>query len=730
MSPLHRLADAVGLETGWHDIWGAWQQVAPDTLHALLAALGLPAANEAEAAESLAALTRRRWHRTVDPTAVVAAEAQPGGIGVIGPEAGGPLAWSLETEDGDRHEGAAETSALTELYRENVDGQTLVKRLLPLPDGLPAGYHRLEVAAGGRLDTASVIVAPATCFGPDDAAPGERLWGLAAQLYALRGEDDAGIGRFPALGDLAERAGRAGADTVGVNPLHALYPADPHRASPYSPASRDWLNVLYVDPAATPEWPDCPAAQERAADPGTQAAVEAARAAELVDYPDVAGRLMPMLEDLWRTFVERHRDADTPRARAFDAFRAAGGLPLERFCLFMALHARFVAQDIANADWRNWPEAWRDPESPAVAEWAAANPDAIGFQAWLQFVADEQLADAGRRAAAAGLRLGLYRDLAVGVGPGSAAAWARPGVLVRGVSVGAPPDAFNLVGQDWGLAPLDPLTLSESGYAPLVAALRANMRHAGALRIDHAMGLMRLFWIPEGRRPGDGTYVRLPVDDLLRVVALESRRHRCAVVGEDLGTVPEGFRPKLAAAGVLSYKVMMFERVGDGLFARAGTYPEQALVTAGTHDLPTLKGFWTGRDIDWRRRLDLYPDEAARESDRAAREDDRAKLLAALVDAGLWPDDRTEPGGVAFDSALNEAVHRFMAATPSRLMMVQLEDLVGAEEMMNLPGTVDEHPNWRRRLDRPAAGLFDDPAIAALLAAIAETRADPPSSQT
>ncbi|MEQ8964336.1 MAG: 4-alpha-glucanotransferase [Azospirillaceae bacterium] len=730
MTALLRLAEAVGLDTGWHDIWGVWQEVSPETLRTILAALGLPAADEAEAAASLAALTRRRWGRSVDPVSVIGSEAQPGGIGVIGPEGGGPVAWTLDLEDGDRHEGTGEAAELTEIYRETVDGKPAVKRVLMLPADLPEGYHALTVSIAGRTDTARVIVAPPTCFGPEDAAPGERLWGLAAQLYALRGEPDQGIGHFPALGELVEQAGRIGADTVGINPLHALYPADPHQASPYSPASRDWLNVLYIDPTATPEWAHCGAAQDRAGDPGTSAAVERARAAELVDYPDVAGRLMPMLADLWATFKARELDTGSPRDRAFAAFREAGGAPLERFCRFMALQARFIPDDPTYADWRYWPEAWRDPDGPAVADWAAANHDAVDFQAWLQFVADEQLADVGHRAAAAGLRLGLYRDLAVGVSPGSAAAWAHPGELMRGVSVGAPPDAFNMVGQDWGLAPLDPLGLAESGYAPLTAALSANMRHAGALRIDHAMGLMRLFWIPEGMSPAQGTYLRLPVDDLFRVIALESRRHRCVVVGEDLGTVPEGFRPKMEAAGVLSYKVMMFERVGDGLFVRPGAYPGQALVTAGTHDLPTLRGFWIGRDIDWRRRLDLYPDAASRDADLEARETDKAKLLAALVDAGLWPADRADPAAVAFDDALSAAIHRFLAATPSRLMMVQLEDLIGAEEMMNLPGTVAEHPNWRRRLDRRTPALFEDGEIRALLDAVAATRAAPPSDLT
>ncbi|NBB82208.1 MAG: 4-alpha-glucanotransferase, partial [Alphaproteobacteria bacterium] len=632
MTALDRLADAVGIEPGYHDIWGQWRPVSDTAKRAILDALGLPAADEAAVETSLARLARRRWDRVVDPVSVVGSEAQPGGIGVIVPADGDrTVAWTLTLEDGTRHEGRAPADALHHAGQFLLDGRALDKHSLIFPDGLPEGYHTVAVTIDGRTGEAPVIVAPATCWGPDDAAPGRRPWGLACQLYSLRSETDWGLGGFPELGALTAHAAAAGADIVGINPPHALFPANPKEASPYSPASRDFLNVLYIDPTAVADWAEAPAARAIVEDSAGAADLAAARGADRVDYGAVAALKMPVLRALWDAFRDNHLARATERAHAFEAFRADGGPALERFAAFMAMHAAFGAADPFHLDWRHWPEDYRDPRSPAVAAWAEEHADDVAFQVYLQWLADLQLGAAARHGAEAGLGIGLYRDLAVGVGPASAAAWAAPETLVRDASVGAPPDPFSRLGQDWGLCPLDPLALLEQGYRPFARAIAANMRHAGALRIDHVLGLMRLYWVPKGMDARDGAYVSMPFDDLLRVVALESRRQHCLVIGEDLGTVPEGFRDRMTAAGLLSYKVLLFERVGDmGLFKDTADYPAEALVTAGTHDLPPLAGWWAARDVDWRRDLGLYPDAAAAESDAEDRAADRDRLLAAL----------------------------------------------------------------------------------------------------
>jgi 4-alpha-glucanotransferase len=355
---------------------------------------------------------------------------------------------------------------------------------------------------------------------------------------------------------------------------------------------------------------------------------------------------------------------------------------------------------------------------------ASDHADTITLHIWLQWLADSQLSEVTSRASEGGMAVGLYRDLAVGVGPASASAWATPDRFVNGISVGAPPDLLNRLGQNWGLLPFNPMELADNRYAAWIDALRANMRHAGALRIDHAMALQHGYWVPDGISAAAGAYVTFPFDDLLRILALESRRNRCLVVGEDLGTVPEGFREIMAQSGVLSYRVMMFERVGDEqLFTRPSAYPDGALVTFGTHDLPTLAGFWTGADLEIRRDYALYPSEAERDADAEGRIADRRRLIDALIDAGVWPaEPPTDSGTLPISAELAEAVQRFLAMTPSRLMMVQLEDLLLLRDMMNLPGTVREHPNWRRRLPIDLDTLFSRSDIKGQLAAIDDMR--------
>lgn len=736
MTLLHRLADRAGIAPGYHDVHGTWHATSDDTRRRLLAALGLPADDEAQAADGLAVLDAADWLEPLPPAVVLPAEAQPAGLCLTLPPGldDGTLTWRLEQEDGRQETGTAALAELEETARRGLDPQAACRRTLPLPGGLPEGYHSLQIdLPDGTGAATTLIVAPRSGWSVEDAvgaagATGDsappRLWGLACQLYGLRGARDWGIGSFTELTALVEHAGAAGADLVGLNPLHALFPAAPQDHSPYSPASRDFLTLLAIDPERVADFAECDAARALVADPAFQARLAAARAPELVDYEAVTALLLPVLRALWDSFRALHLNSASPRGRAFQEFRAEGGGPLRRFATFLALQEEQLGQDPDRFAWWTWPEGLHDPDSPEVAAFAAEHSDRIAFHEYCQWLADEQLAATAQASRGAGLRLGLYRDLAVGVGPASAAAWASPKALVRGVSIGAPPDLYNPKGQDWGLAPLDPRALALDGYRPFLTALRANMRHAGALRIDHAMGLMRQFWVPEGAPPDRGAYVAFPFEPLRRLLALESRRHRCVVIGEDLGTVPDGFREAMAESGALSYRVLYFERTGGDLFARPETYPPAALVAAATHDLPTLAGFWTGRDLDWRQRLDLYPDAATRARDAAARPADRRRLIDALIDAGLWlAEPPTDADRQPCDAALLAALHRFLARTPCALMMVQVEDLLGLVEQANLPGTIAAHPNWRRRLPLTVADLFAESAAETATETATETAA-------
>ncbi|MGE3784580.1 MAG: 4-alpha-glucanotransferase, partial [Alphaproteobacteria bacterium] len=391
-----------------------------------------------------------------------------------------------------------------------------------------------------------------------------------------------------------------------------------------------------------------------------------------------------------------------------------------------ALHEHFLRQ-CGTFSWHSWPAAMRDPRSGEVGEFARQHADRVMFFQFLQWTADRQLGRAAAHGREAGLAIGLYRDLAVGANPHGADAWADNELVAAGASIGAPPDPLSRSGQNWGLAPLNPLVLRRRGFAPLIAAVRANMRHAGLLRIDHVMGLRRLYWIPSGSDATAGAYVDYPFDDVLRLLALESHRHACAVVGEDLGTVPAGFRETMQAAGVLSCRVLTFERRQDGNFARPRDYPPLAAASAATHDLATVKGFWLGRDIDWRRRLGVYPDNAAEAAEGEERRRDRLLLLEALAGEGLLARERfgaylSEDGEPRYDAELGEAVLVYLARSRARLMLVQVEDAAGECEQANLPGTTDAHPNWRRRLHARLDDLLAGPEMARIAARITEAR--------
>ena len=405
--------------------------------------------------------------------------------------------------------------------------------------------------------------------------------------------------------------------------------------------------------------------------------------------------------------------AARPRSRALPQEE---GEALRRYVIFEAL-----SEEHGGSSWHQWPPAFRHPAAPAVAAFAEANAERIGFFEYLQWEADRQLGIAQARARELGLSVGIYRDLAVGASRDGADAWADQEVIVQQAKVGCPPDPFNMLGQDWGIPPLHPLMLRDSAYQPFITMLRANMRHAGALRIDHVMALMHLFWIPADGTPAGGAYVKYPFEDLLGVLALESQRNRCLVVGEDLGTVPAGFRERMAEANVLSYRVLYFEKDGDR-FKRPDEYPALALACISTHDLATLVGFWQGTDLDLKRRLSLYPSAEAEQNERAARRHDRTLLLRALAAEGLLPNgiDPENPETTAMTPALMASLHGYLARSPARILLVQIDDLMQEMEQINLPGTVDERPNWRRRLSGSVAELPAAPVMQALRPALTD----------
>ncbi len=627
---LDRLSMAAGIESEWWTIDGQRNEVPRDTKTHILKALGLSCDSEGDARDSLHALAES-YDRRFLPYAHVHHGNGPVVVPLRTSVNVPPLRTQLGITREDRCEVTVEVAGLTSDRVLARDGRPCLVHNLDL-GVLPAGRYVLR---RGDLDC-TLTVAPARAWQPDWTGP---VFGVTAQLYAARRNGDEGIGDFTTLGELMERTGQAGGRLVGINPLHALFPGDRDRASPYYPSDRRYLDPIYIDIG------------------------EAFDDGPIIDYPAVWTRKRKALRARYK---QEKGSADL---------------------------ARFIAEG--------------DYDLKVFAHFPANGGDAH-FQAYLQWLCDRQLAEAVARGRVAGVS--LYRDLAIGAAPGGAEAAALDHRIAKGVSLGAPPDPFSRDGQVWGIPPFAPLALSRDGYEDISAIYRANMRHAGALRIDHAIGLMRQFWVPDGAPGRDGAYVRFPFDDLIGQIKLESVRAQCLIVGEDLGTVPEGFREAMSAAGVLSYKVMPFEREGSG-FRPPETYPRDSLACAATHDLPPLKGWWQGDDIAERRMLKL---DVAGDAE-AVRGQERVELLKALNAAGVLEGGDAD-GPLTVEIAA--AVHAFIARTPAVLAMVQLEDLAGQAVPINLPGTDRERPNWRHRLPKTLEEIFAGDWAKALIAAI------------
>ncbi|WP_029352672.1 glycogen debranching protein GlgX [Bosea sp. 117] len=693
-----KLAAAAGIASEWWDVSGTRHAVSDDTRRALLAALRLPASGRGEAQDSLASLSEQQFARAL-PHALVARTGEPARLrlGGAAARAGRALELAVQCDDGTRIDVpiAPDSGERAELARP--DGRLALVRHVDLPE-LPVGRHLLTL---GDTDC-RLTVAPLSCYLPDALASGRRAFGVVAHLYALRrAENDQGIGDFTILGTLGAAAAATGAGTVGVNPLHALFPGDRERASPYYPSDRRFLDPIYIDVAALagPE-------AVNAALNGHAATFAALAAKPAVDYSAVWAAKRAVLASAFALFESRP-DPD------FEAFCRVGGEPLRRFAVFEAMSSAHPA-----LGWRSWPEALRDPAGAGVAAFTRNNERAVRFALWQQWIADRQFAGAAEKARAGGLSLGFYRDLAVGTAPDGAEAWAEADALMQGVTVGAPPDPLGPEGQNWNLPPPDPLALQRDGYQGFARLLAANMRHAGALRIDHVMGLRRLFLLPEGAKATEGAYLSYPFDDLAGQVALESTRAECLVVGEDLGTVPFGMRDQLARERMLSYRVLWFER-SEQRFTPPEDYPSLAVACVSTHDLPTLAGWWSGADITERRALGLDGNEAT-EAALGARRLEKEELARALIREGLIeavPDLDGDLGEAFF-----VAVHAYVARTRSMLALTQIDDLAGETVAVNLPGTDRERPNWRRRLSVTIDEVLDTAHAREALAAMRTER--------
>jgi 4-alpha-glucanotransferase len=718
---IESLARLRGIGDAYHDYRGELKYFGLDTKKALLRAMGCAVDDPAALALEFKGLEAARWRKFLPPLAAARGARIGVDINVTARDFGSALVWTVHFEDGSRRDGVTSTADCPELWRGEVAGSWITRRHLALPFDLPPGYHELEAKiASGAADRCLLILSPPHCYEPAPILDGGRQWGIAVQLYTLRSRDNWGIGDFGDLKLLIRWAALRAAGFIGLNPLHALAPADPDRASPYSASSRHFLNVLYIAVPLVPEFQECAAAHERLADPSITERLQGLRSRELVDYRGVAELKFEILALLYRDFCDRHMALDSDRARIFHAFVAAGGNALQMHARFDALDRYFRTTLGTASGWLSWPEEYRDVNGNAAGRFAAQHPREVEFYSYMQWLAHEQLCGAQTLTRELGMSIGLYGDYAVGANPSGSETWADQSSYRMGAEIGAPPDPLALKGQGWGIPPQDPSVMQEQRLQGFARLIRNNMRYYGALRLDHVMALFRLWWVPAGFSPTEGAYVHYPLQQLLTVLALESARSACLVVGEDLGVVPDEMRQAMPEFGLYHYKVLLFEKL-EGRFRRPGEYVRKALATATTHDMPTLRSYWEGRDIELRRRLNLYPSIEVEGDVIRERERDRELLLGALQEQGLKPAQPATPSD-AFTADLAHALHLYLARSPTALVALQLEDLLGEMLPVNVPGTDREYPNWQRKVSADIEDIAERADLAARLDEIRAAR--------
>jgi len=706
---LRALAELVGVECEYVDGRDQSHQATDEKLRLVLRALGIDIQSESDSQREWERIQEERWTTIVEPVLLlypktgtslffsVAFPLENGSIETV------VLDCRLKDEQGKIRSYTVRGSSCAPIEETVVRGVCYLRIQVSLPGRLRLGYYELmlKIKIGSRVLEAQslVIAAPKRCYLPSAS---KREWGIGVQLYSVCSRENWGIGDFRDLERIMKTAGKTwNASSIGLQPLHGLMPG---HMSPYSPSSRLCWNPLYLNVEQVAEFRSSSKLQRKFRGKKFQITLQRLRSTQLVDYEGVTKLKMSVLEDLFRVFKRQHLQSSTSRARAFLRFVQHSPDYLIRFCTFQALSEYF--QGVV---WRKWPSDYHGPTLPAVALFQQDNADRIQYFFYVQWLCELQLTRLDQVAKKASLGLGLYQDLPVGIHPDGADAWGFRDQLVKNVTIGAPPDTFNLQGQNWGLLAPNPRALRQHGYEIFRQTLRQNMKHGGVLRIDHALGLFRMFCIPSGQSGRDGLYVKTVVDEMLAVLALESVRHKVMVVGEDLGTVTPAIQCKLERAGLLSYRLLFFERERGGAFRLPSQFPKQALVSATTHDLPTLKGYWAGRDIEMKEQARLYPQPEDRDRDMKARVEDRRQLWAALRQEGLclpaWM-----PATLSFE--MMTKIYQFLARTPSQLLMVQLEDLLGELDTPNLPGAADSaYPSWCLRLNRELMAWLKDPAI-------------------
>ena len=737
---LAKLAERAGIANAYHDIAGTLHFTSDDTRRAILTAMGFTVDSATSLTQALQEWDEAPWQRPCEPVRILRDDEREASLCCYfvleeGKEQSVAVEWQILDETNALVQEGKTGPGLSAVEVRFLNGRRHVRVEIPAPRGLSLGYYSLTLQAeglvGGPVGTMRVIVAPRHCYVPPWLEANQRLWGLALQLYSLSSDRNWGCGDFTDLGRIVEWAGKElGAGVIGLNPLHALRNTAPYHISPYAPNSRLYLNELYIDLEQLPEFYGSEEARQQLLAPEFQAKLQALRESRQVDYDTIATTKRTMLELAYHKFLteaysgeEPNLQPKTSRALRLEKFIQSEGMPLQLYATFQTMEEERRLIQSKSATWYDWPKHFLTPGQP-VREYAERQRKRIRFFQYIQWVASEQLNEIRRSAEQLAMPIGLYHDLALGADRNGAEAWIYQSVLALGADCGAPPDPFAPEGQNWGLPPMNPHALRVSGYGLLIQLLRNNFRLGGAIRLDHVMTFCRLFWIPRGRPASEGAYVHYPFEDLLAILALESVRSKTLVIGEDLGTVPDWIREQLAKARVLSYRVFYFERAADGAMKSPGEYPAQSLAVATTHDLPTLTGFWSGEDLRVRARLGAFTDGAAHDHAWDERQRVKAAILSALKRESLLPNGVTEDLATAptMTTDLCRAIHAYLARTPSCIVLANLEDGLGEPSQTNLPGTLDSHPNWKRKYAIRVDEIMCDERLRQLGSVLCSTR--------
>jgi 4-alpha-glucanotransferase len=723
-SLLEQLVEYRGIESNYNDAWGRPTTINPATKSKLLSAMGYPVDEPDLLLKQVQDNNNKTWLSVLNPVQVLRIQEH---IQVVV-----RLPIELVTDEYVAHIDTERGDVLQHRFIP-IDGQLInvahiediefQEYLIDIPVTLPTGYHCLSVLIDDDvLGSMRLIIAPTSCFIPEALAQGKKIWGLSIQLYCLRSDHNWGVGDFTDLSFLVEKSAKQGADFVGLNPIHALYPANADACSPYGPSSRRWLNFIYIDVTALNGYQQA-TTQAVVNNADFQQKLQKARTIDWVDYELVTELKLHALEKIFEYQNSQFLSKNTKLNKVFKAFVAEGGDSLQTLAVFDVLQENLAAQNKPAWGWPVFPKEFSDFHNPAVKTFTKKHIKRIKFFVWLQWQAALQLEQANQVAKQHNMLIGLYSDLAVGVSEGSAEMWGNKDLYCADASVGAPPDVLGPLGQNWGLPPMDPEKLYAQQYQPIIELFDANMRATGALRIDHVMALLRLWWVAKDDDAKDGGYVYYPVDDLLAILALESHRHQSLVIGEDLGTVPEQIRTKLADNGVYSYRVFFFEQSQDGGFFSPQHYPEQSMSTLTTHDMPTLRGYWHCHDLELGKELGLYPTDEILNDLYTSRHTNKQAILDTLHSHhSINEDVGNDVHQVGMSKALNFGLQTHMAGGASALLSLQLEDWLEMDKPVNIPGTFNEYPNWRRKLTRNLQDIFNDSSLNDLAANLTEAR--------